>query len=74
VIGGQKGFGMVLTGQILAIPGITIHETGIPGKGVRFEIRGFPWRLPEKGFLGVITQHFVSFHCEKIISRVLSEV
>lgn len=39
VIAGQKGFGMVLTGQILAITGITINETGIPGNGVRFEIR-----------------------------------
>lgn len=39
VIAGQRGFGMVLTGQILAITGITIHETGIPGKGARFEIR-----------------------------------
>lgn len=48
MIGGQKGFGMVLTGQILAITGITIHETGMSGKGVRFEIRGFPMEATGK--------------------------
>lgn len=48
MVGGQKGFGMVLTGQILAITGITIHETGMPGKGVRFEIRGFPMEATGK--------------------------
>lgn len=43
---GQKGFGMVLTAQILAITGITIIETGIFGKGVQFEIR-----IPRGGYL-----------------------
>lgn len=37
--GPQKGLGMILTRQILAITGITIKETGISGKGARFEIR-----------------------------------
>lgn len=49
VIAGQRGFGMVLTGQILAITGITIHETGIPGKGARFEIRVPPGGYRKKG-------------------------
>ena len=37
--GAQKGLGMFLARQILAITGITINETGIHGKGARFEIR-----------------------------------
>lgn len=35
----QRGLGMFLAGQILAITGISIEETGVPGKGARFEIR-----------------------------------
>lgn len=34
----QKGFGMFLAGQILSITGISIIETGVAGKGARFEI------------------------------------
>lgn len=41
----QKGLGMFLTGQILAITGITIVETGVPGRGARFEML-----VPKGGF------------------------
>ena len=34
----NTGFGLFLTREILAITGITIRETGIPGSGARFEI------------------------------------
>jgi PAS domain S-box-containing protein len=34
----HTGFGMFLSREILSITGITIAETGIPGKGARFEI------------------------------------
>jgi PAS domain S-box-containing protein len=37
-IGETKGMGLFLVREILAITGITIAETGIPGKGARFEI------------------------------------
>lgn len=37
--GKHTGLGMFLIGEILSITGMTIRETGIPGKGVRFEIR-----------------------------------
>jgi PAS domain S-box-containing protein len=36
--GKNFGFGLFLTREILAISGITIRETGVPGKGARFEI------------------------------------
>lgn len=36
--GTNTGFGLFLTREILAITGISIHETGEPGKGARFEI------------------------------------
>jgi len=36
--GKHTGFGMNLSREILGYTGITIIETGIPGKGVRFEI------------------------------------
>jgi len=36
--GGHKGMGLFLVGEILGITGITIRETGEPGKGARFEI------------------------------------
>jgi PAS domain S-box-containing protein len=36
--GKNTGLGMFLSKEILAITGITIRETGEPGKGVRFEI------------------------------------
>ena len=37
--GKHTGLGMFLIREILSITGMTIKETGIPGKGVRFEIR-----------------------------------
>ena len=36
--GKNTGFGLFLAREILAITGITIHETGKPGRGARFEI------------------------------------
>ena len=36
--GKNTGLGLFLSREILSITGITIHETGIPGKGARFEI------------------------------------
>ncbi|MDH3365971.1 MAG: sensor histidine kinase [Thermoplasmata archaeon] len=35
---GKKSYGLYLTREILSITGITIRESGVPGKGVRFEI------------------------------------
>lgn len=37
--GRHTGLGMFLTKEILSITGLAIRENGIPGKGVRFEIR-----------------------------------
>jgi PAS domain S-box-containing protein len=37
-VGRNTGMGLFLTREILAITGITILETGVPGKGARFEI------------------------------------
>ncbi len=34
----NTGYGLFLTEEILSITGISIRETGIPGKGVRFEL------------------------------------
>jgi PAS domain S-box-containing protein len=36
--GSHTGLGLFLAKEVLAITGITIQETGIPGKGARFEI------------------------------------
>jgi PAS domain S-box-containing protein len=36
--GRNTGLGLFLSREILGITGITINETGVPGKGVRFEI------------------------------------
>jgi len=36
--GKKTGFGLFLIREILAITGMTIQETGEPGKGARFEI------------------------------------
>ena len=36
--GKNTGLGLALSREILGITGITIHETGMPGKGARFEI------------------------------------
>jgi signal transduction histidine kinase len=37
-IGRNTGMGLFLTREILEITGISIYETGVPGKGARFEI------------------------------------
>ncbi len=44
--GKNTGFGLFLSREILGITDITIHETGIPGEGARFEIR-----VPEGRFV-----------------------
>lgn len=41
--GKNTGFGLFLSKEILAITGISIRETGEPGKGVRFEIQVPEW-------------------------------
>jgi len=38
-MGRHKGYGLFLSRAVLGITGMTIEETGTPGKGVRFEIR-----------------------------------
>ena len=46
--GKNTGMGLFLAREILGITGITIRETGEPGKGARFEVRvpkGM-WRMP----------------------------
>ena len=43
--GKHTGFGLFLAREILAITGITIHETGVLGKGARFELI-----VPKEGF------------------------
>jgi signal transduction histidine kinase len=35
----NTGYGLFLAGEILSITGLSIRETGAPGKGARFEIR-----------------------------------
>jgi PAS domain S-box-containing protein len=50
--GTNTGFGLFLVREILAITGITIRETGIPGKGARFELhipKGNLRPVPESG-------------------------
>lgn len=37
--GGTNGFGLFLAREILAITGITIRETGEPGKNLRFDLQ-----------------------------------
>jgi signal transduction histidine kinase len=34
----NRGLGLFLAKEILSITGLTIKETGVPGKGARFEI------------------------------------
>jgi len=49
--GKNTGLGLALSREILSITGITIHETGEPGKGARFEItvpKG-AWRMAGDG-------------------------
>ena len=36
--GNSTGLGLAISREILDFTGISIHETGIPGKGARFEI------------------------------------
>lgn len=48
--GSHTGFGLFLVREILATTGIAICETGIPGKGARFEIA-----VPEGAFRDVVT-------------------
>ncbi len=36
--GKHTGLGLFLSREILSITGITMRESGVPGKGVRFEI------------------------------------
>ena len=48
--GKNTGLGLALSREILDITGITIRETGEPGKGARFEMtvpKGM-WRFAEK--------------------------
>ena len=40
--GRNSGYGLFLAREVLAITGLSIHETGTPGKGARFEIRAPP--------------------------------
>ena len=49
--GKNTGLGLALSREILSITGITIRETGEPGKGARFEMtvpKG-TWRMKGKG-------------------------
>lgn len=43
--GSNTGLGLFLTREVLSITGIAIHECGVPGEGVRFEMR-----VPKKGY------------------------
>lgn len=43
--GNNTGLGLTLSWNILSITGLTIRETGIPGKGARYAIR-----VPEESF------------------------
>ena len=49
--GSHTGLGLFLSREILGITGLSIKETGLPGKGARFEIiaPAEACRLPEKG-------------------------
>ncbi|MFA5332139.1 MAG: HAMP domain-containing sensor histidine kinase [Methanoregula sp.] len=47
--GSHTGYGLFLVREILAITGISIRETGIPGKGARFEIA-----VPEGAYRNVV--------------------
>jgi signal transduction histidine kinase len=44
-IGRHTGFGLFLVREVLGITGMSIRETGQPGRGARFEIR-----IPRGGF------------------------
>jgi len=47
-VGKNTGFGLFLAREILAITGLGIKETGLPGKGARFEISMPPGRWRRK--------------------------
>jgi len=49
--GKNTGFGLALSREILSITGITIRETGEPGKGARFEmtVPKETWRMKRDG-------------------------
>jgi len=49
--GKNTGLGLALSREILDITGITIHETGVPGKGARFEmiVPKEAWRMKGNG-------------------------
>jgi len=49
--GNNTGLGLFLTREILSISGITIRETGEPGRGARFEMTIPPgaYRFPDSG-------------------------
>jgi len=49
--GKNTGLGLALSREILSITGITITETGEPGKGARFEmvVPDGMWRMAGKG-------------------------
>ncbi|MCU0632042.1 MAG: PAS domain S-box protein [Methanolinea sp.] len=49
--GKNKGFGLFLVREILAITGISIRETGVPGVGARFEI------LVPEGMFRIVPQN-----------------
>ncbi len=50
-VGRNTGMGLFLTREILRITGISIRETGVYGKGARFEliIPNGTWRFVKKG-------------------------
>jgi signal transduction histidine kinase len=50
--GKNTGMGLFLSQEILAITGLALRETGVYGKGVRFEIR-----IPEGSFRAVSSVH-----------------
>ncbi|MCX6699447.1 MAG: HAMP domain-containing sensor histidine kinase, partial [Methanomicrobiales archaeon] len=49
--GKNTGLGLALSREILSITGITIKETGEPGKGARFEmtVPNGTWRMSDEG-------------------------
>ena len=78
--GRHTGFGLFLAREILAITGISIHETGVHMKGARFEIAvpkggyrrgggdggGNPGSSfrPTSGFLSAAVQQRTMYHRE----------
>ncbi len=62
----HTGFGLFLSREILGITGLSIRESGEPGKGARFEItvpRGiFPHRRSGRIITGTVTPFFEFSH------------